>query len=98
MKEKKLSYQMILVFAPKTASASVEGVMSKVSAFLAGMNAEIAKKENLGTKELVYEIAGHRKGDFWELTLESTKPVKVNEINIFLNREPSVIRYLILKI
>ncbi|MFZ2153073.1 MAG: 30S ribosomal protein S6 [Microgenomates group bacterium] len=97
MKGKINKYQMVLVFAPKTESKTTEGVIAKVSAFLDSVKAEISKKDNLGTKELVYPIQKHRKGDFWELTIESEKPVKVTDINIFLNREVSVIRYLILK-
>ncbi|MBI2465548.1 30S ribosomal protein S6 [Candidatus Shapirobacteria bacterium] len=97
MKEKKYTYQMVLVFAPKTESKAIDGVWGKLAAFLDSVKAEIIKKENLGTKELVYEIQKHRKGDFWELTVESTKPVKVTDINIFLNRDVSVIRYLVLK-
>lgn len=97
MKEKMNSYQMVLVFAPKTGTEAINGVIAKVSTFLSGMQAEISKQNGLGTKELVYDIGGYRKGDFWELTVESAKPIKVNDINIFLNRETSVIRYLILK-
>ena len=97
MKGKIYKYQMILVFAPKTATEVSDKVVAKVTAFLKDLKAEISKKENLGTKELVYEIQKHRKGDFWDLTLESASPIKVIDINIFLNREPSIIRYLILK-
>ena len=97
MKEKKYTYQMVLVFAPKTESKIIDGVLGKVSAFLDTVKAEITKKESLGTKELVYEIQDNRKADFWEVTIESIKPVKVTDINIFLNREVTVNRYLILK-
>jgi ribosomal protein S6 len=51
----------------------------------------------MGSKDLVYEIAGQTKGDFWVFDVESEKPLSLKELNIILNRETNIIRYLILK-
>ena len=72
--------------------------MAKVESWLTTNKAKIAKKEHTGNKELVYEIAKGRKGDFWVLDVVAELPLKLNELNLFLNREVNVIRYLILKI
>lgn len=97
MKEKKHNYQMILVLNPKTEDKDTEKVLAKVESWLGGIKAKVTKKDHLGNKELVYEIANSRKGDFWVLEVEGEVPVKLNELNLFLNREVSVIRYLIVK-
>jgi ribosomal protein S6 len=98
MKEKKHNYQMILVLNSKTEDKDKEKVLAKVELWLEGMKAKIAKKDHVGNKELVYEIVKSRKGDFWILDVVGEMPVKLNELNLFLNREVNVIRYLILKV
>lgn len=95
MKEKKHNYQLVLVLNPKLEDK--ETVFKKVSTWLDGRKVEVAKKDHMGIKELVYEIKGNSKGDFWILDLESLTTLKLNELNVLLNRENNIIRYLILK-
>jgi ribosomal protein S6 len=59
--------------------------------------AEVSKKDHMGNKELAYEINGFNKGDFWVLDIDSLKALNLKSVNLFLNREVSIIRYLILK-
>jgi ribosomal protein S6 len=98
MKEKQHSYQMILVLSPKAEDKDKDKVLAKVETWLTANKAKISKKDHTGNKELVYEIAKGRKGDFWVLDVVSELPLKLNELNLFLNREVNVIRYLILKV
>lgn len=98
MKEKQQKYQIILVLNPKTEDKDKDKILAKVESWLGENKAKIAKKDHSGNKELVYEIAKNRKGDFWILDVEGELPLKLNELNLFLNREINVIRYLILKI
>ena len=98
MKEKQHNYQIILVLNPKTEDKDKDKVLAKIESWLKDNKAKIAKKEHTGNKELVYEIAKSRKGDFWLLDVEGENPLKLNELNLFLNREVNVIRYLILKV
>lgn len=97
MKANTQNYQAILVINPKTEDKDREKILAKVESWLDGVKAKINKKEHTGVKELVYEIAGGRKGDFWELDIEAENSLKLEELNLFLNREANVIRYLILK-
>ena len=92
------NYQVILVLKQKADDKDKDKVLAKVESWLKANAAKIAKKEHTGTKELVYEIAKSRKGDFWVLEVEAELPLKLNELNLFLNREVNVIRYLILKV
>lgn len=95
MKEKKYKYQLVLVLNPKTENK--ENVVKKVTDWLAGRDVEIEKKDHMGIKELVYEIKKNKTGDFWVFDLTTLKTLKLNELNVLLNRENNIIRYLILK-
>jgi ribosomal protein S6 len=98
MKEKQQKYQVILVLNSKTEDKDKDKILVKVESWLTENKAKIAKKDHTGNKDLVYEINKSRKGDFWVLDVEAELPLKLNELNLFLNREINVIRYLILKI
>lgn len=97
MKDKNLNYQMVAVLTAKTEEKEREKIFSKLAEMLSPQGGEVAKKENLGVKEMVYPIAKQTKGDYWELTLNSKKPLNFKEINLFLNRNNSVLRYLVIK-
>jgi ribosomal protein S6 len=88
-------YEVTVVFAPKTEEKAIETVFSKLESMW--IAATLEKKEHLGAKDLAYAIKGHKKGDFWVLKMTSDKTLKLTEINLFLNREPVVIRYLVIK-
>ncbi|MDD4937754.1 MAG: 30S ribosomal protein S6 [Candidatus Shapirobacteria bacterium] len=96
MKEKTYKYQLVIVLDPKVEEK--EKVLKKVSTWLETKEVKIDKKDHLGIKELVYEIEKNTKGDFWVMDLIGVNPLKLSEFNVLLNRETSIIRYLILKV
>jgi ribosomal protein S6 len=98
MKDNQHNYQIILVLNTKSEDKEKEKVLAKVESWLETNKAKVAKKEHTGVKELVYEIAKSRKGDFWMLDVGGATPLKLNEINLYLNRDANVMRYLILKV
>jgi ribosomal protein S6 len=98
MKDNQHNYQIILVLNTKSEDKDKDKVLAKVESWLDVNKAKVTKKEHTGVKELVYEIAKSRKGDFWMLDVGAGAPLKLNEINLFLNREANVMRYLILKV
>lgn len=93
----KINYQVIVEFSPKAEEKNKQTVLEKVNQWFEGKQAKVADTVHTGTKQLAYQIQGFEKSDFWELTVEATKPIKLTEVNVFLNREPQVIRYLVLK-
>lgn len=97
MKDSKHQYQMVAVLNPKTDEKEKETILNKVSSWMEEAGAEVSKKDHMGNKELSYEINGFNKGDFWTLDIESLKALNLKNVNLFLNREVSIIRYLILK-
>lgn len=97
MKTNKNAYQLVIVFAPKLAEKEKEGVLAKVKGLVTKLGAKVEKVEDLGTKELEYLIKKHNKGEFTEMLITTEVSFKYDEITLFLNREPTVIRYLVLK-
>lgn len=85
------------MFNPKAEEKSKEKVLSKLGTMFQGLEAKVDSKEQLGTKELVYLIKKHDKGDFWNMKIKAKKPLNLKDVNVYLNRETEVIRYLILK-
>jgi ribosomal protein S6 len=94
---KKNIYQIVLVLAPKTAEKDRETLFAKLEEMVVAAGAKVEAKESLGVKELVYDIKKNSKGEFWSWKVESGKSFGIKEINLFLNRQTSIIRYLILK-
>lgn len=95
MKGKKYQYQLVLILDPKTEKK--EKVLEKVKSWLIDHKVEKPVETHVGLKELVYEIKKLTKGDFWTYDLDTDIPLGIKELNILLNREINIIRYLILK-
>ncbi len=95
MNDNKDRYQIVSVLNPKTEEK--ETVLKKISSWIEEQGAAVTNSINWGNKELAYDIQKLNKGDFWIMEVESEKPLNVRNFNVFLNREPSVIRYIILK-
>lgn len=89
-------YEVIVVLNPK--AESKEKTIKLVEDKIAEMNFVVENRENLGNKSLAYKIKNLDKGDFWVFTIGGKKAIESKEFKLFLNRDPAVIRYLILKI
>ena len=94
MKGNKYRYQLVIVLNPKTENK--DKVWEKINGWLTKNKIE-SSSDHLGLKELVYEIDKNSKGDFWTMDLTATSPIKQKDLNLLLNREPNIIRYIILK-
>ena len=92
---KKLAYEVIVVLNPK--SEKGESIIEEASQQIEALNVKVAKKDHRGVKDLIYKIKGQKQGDFWSLQLEAERPIDLKGLNIYLNREPEIIRYLVLK-
>lgn len=95
MKDTVIKYEVVTVLRPK--AENKEKVIEQVEGWLEKNGAKIISKDNEGMKDLAYAIDGERRGDFWVFLVETPKALQLNEFNLFLNRESSIIRYLILK-
>lgn len=98
MKDSNYKYEVIVVLNPKAESKDKEKTIKIIEDKIAEMDFSVDNRENLGNKELAYKIKNLDKGDFWVFTIGGNKSIKSAEFKLFLNRDVSVIRYLILKI
>ncbi|MFA5828276.1 MAG: 30S ribosomal protein S6 [Candidatus Shapirobacteria bacterium] len=97
MKDNKYKYQIVSVLNPKIEEKEKEEVLVKIEGWVDDAKAKVVSKNHLGMIDMVYKIRDFGKGDFWVLDVEGEKPIQFKEFNLFLNREPKIIRYLILK-
>ena len=97
MKSNNNAYQLVLVFKAKLPQKDREVILEKITEMVKKQDAEIGTQEDMGSKELAYEIKGQLKGDFLKVEVKTTKEFSYKELNLFLNREAQVIRYLVLK-
>ena len=98
MKEDTNKYQLTVVFNPKTEEKDKESSLAKIEAMVDDMGGKTAKKEKIGVKELVYKIKGQTKGEFWNLEANAAKTLNFKSLEVMLNRDANIIRYLLLKI
>ncbi|MFA6518728.1 MAG: 30S ribosomal protein S6 [Candidatus Shapirobacteria bacterium] len=89
----KQKYEIVLVFSPKAGEKPVEVVAEQFKKF----GWKDGKMEHLGVKPLAYPIADQNKGDFWMFKAEGKEDINFSEINLYLNRNTDIIRYLVLK-
>jgi len=97
MKTKRFNYELVMEFSPKTEEKTKQPIIDKVEKWFESQDSKVVSKDHLGVKQLVYKIKDFDKADFWMLNIEGEKPIKLVELNLFLNREINVIRYLVIK-
>ena len=97
MKDNKQNYSVVVVLNATLTEKDRDAVLANLNDKLEGIKAKVNSSDHLGNKDLVYQIKKQSRGDFWELSVESEKPLQLNEVNLFLNREVNILRYLILK-
>lgn len=84
-------YQVTIVFNPE---AKIAGEVKEIKEFVTSSGATVEREEDLATKRLSYEIAGHLEGAFYEMIVSgpSDLTAKLAE-SLRINSE--VIRFLI---
>ena len=98
MKSSKNRYQLVVVLNPKMTDKDREILLDKVKVEMEKEGVKVKKREAMGLKNLSYEIKGFNQGDFWIFDIRGRNGLKLDDLNVFLNREVGIIRYLILKV
>ncbi len=91
------TYQIIVVLDPKLEKKAHDGVLKSIAGWIVEAGGEAKKPKELGRKNLDYEVKGNISGDFFEYTVEAEKGLQAKDLNLYLNRENSIIRYLVLR-
>jgi ribosomal protein S6 len=87
------NYELITILSPKADAGASEEVKKQ----LTGFGWEITGEENMGTKKLAYQIRKLEKGNYWVWNLATKKPIDHKALNLTLNRNNNIIRYLLIK-
>jgi len=98
MKSTKNKYQVVIVLSPVMKEKNRVILLDKVKVRVEKEGVKVKKMESQGLKSLAYEINDYDKGDFWVFDVRGRDGLKLDELNIFLNRETGIIRYLVLKV
>ena len=98
MKSTKNKYQVVIVLSPVMKEKNRVILLDKVKVRVEKEGVKVKKMEGQGLKSLAYEIKDYDKGDFWVFDVRGRDGLKLDELNVFLNREAGIIRYLVLKV
>lgn len=97
MKDKK-NYQFVLVLKPELSAKDKKVLLESTEAELAKIGLNVDGKKEMGLMSLAYEIEDFDQAEFFDYNLTSGQDsVDIAELNLFLNREENIIRYLFLK-
>jgi ribosomal protein S6 len=91
--DKTKNYELVTILSPKAADGAAEEVKKQLTNF----GWEITGEENIGTKKLAYEIKKLEKGNYWVWNLATKKTIDHKALNLTLNRNNNIIRYLLIK-
>ncbi len=91
------TYELIVAFAPSLEAKQSEALFASIADWVLSAGGTVSKKHSMGTKELAYPISGHNKADFYTFDIHAEVGMKLAELNLSLNRNPSIIRYMVSK-
>jgi len=89
-------YELVLLFGRDCEKTAREAVFGKITDWFGQAGATVEKKEDMGVKSLVYEIGSKREAAFWRFFVKAQRGLVADSLNTMLNREPLVMRYLLL--
>lgn len=90
-------YEIMFIVKPTLDEASIKKAFEDMKKVLKNGKAKIVEEQEMGQRDLAYEIKKHKTGYYFLLTVEA--PVEaINEFNRLSNISDTVIRHLITKI
>lgn len=84
-------YESIIIIRQDVSSAEVDKVANDFVKIIEDHNGKVIKTEYWGLKQLAYEIENNKKGHYYFMGIEATKPL-LDEIDRKLKLSESVIR------
>ena len=98
MKSSKNKYQIVIVFDPKLIEKDRVVLEDKLTAEIEKEGMKVKGKKELGSKDLAYQIDKKDTGMFVTFEVKGKVGFKSSGLNVFLNRQTEIIRFLILKV
>lgn len=89
-------YEIMFIVKPTLEEAAIKKVFEDIKKMLTETGATVLKEQEMGQKELAYEIKKHKTGYYFLLNVEA--PVEaINEFNRISNISSDIIRSLVTK-
>ena len=88
------SYELMLVISPEATDEQVEGIQSRVKAFVTERGGEYTKEDHWGRRKLAYHIGKFAEGNYY-LAYFDLAPASAKELEGTLNLMENVIRHLL---
>ena len=98
MKPNKNKYQIVVVVNPKLEEKERVLLEDRIVAEIEKEGVKVKSKKEWGLKDLAYKIEKNEKGMFLIFEIVGKEGLKLEKVNVFLNRQTEIIRFLILKI
>ncbi len=91
------SYEFVVVLDPQLKEKDQDSLLKDIQAKLEKAGGQDVKIDFFGRREFVYPIKKQTQGNYWIFNFWANH-LKMEEVNLFLNRETKILRYLLLKI
>jgi len=90
-------YEFIFLIKPRLGGKKRETIFSSLEKEIKNIGGKIKKKEDMGLKRLAFEIKDQAEAVFnvWHIQFEESPDF--SSVNLFINREEEIIRYLFLR-
>lgn len=90
-------YEIMFIVNPTLEEAAIKKVAEDMKNVILNAKGEITEEQDMGQKDLAYEIQKHKKGYYFYYAVNAT-PELVKEFNRLANVNENIIRHLIVKI
>ncbi len=91
-------YELVVVIDPQLEEKAQKTLLKKVESQLKKEGGKLIKPKLWGLKQLAYPLKKQTRGLYWVFNFATGSHFRNDNLNIFLNREEAVLRYLLLNI
>ncbi len=91
-------YEVMFIVRPTLSEEEVSAVLNKYKKVLTDNKATITGENDMGQRELAYEIKKFKSGHYFVLNFETENEESVNEFNRLATIDVDIVRHLITKV
>jgi len=90
-------YEFVFLTNPALSGKKKETLFSSLEKEIKNLGGKVEKKEDMGLKRLAFEIKDQKEAAFNVWGLQFKDSFDFSSVNLFINREEEIIRYLFLR-
>ncbi len=91
-------YEMMFIVRPDLEEADIKKVADSMKGVATDNKAKSVELQELGQKELAYEIKKYKNGYYFLLVFETDRNEAVNELNRLASINENIIRHLVVRV